>query len=169
LPPELATRISTYRMHKVEVLKTLYHLLGRGTGDPYRKTTGEDTASGALSWMHNGTTQVEVKASELKVSTAEFNGVQARLLDELNREQAGIREALAEYFRNSNQSTGHKSINDLLKEFETAREKQEIWDKYRDYQTAVLMPGLSPEQRRLLFEAGVEKLSLPLPGGEIVP
>jgi hypothetical protein len=29
------------------------------------------------------------------------------------------------------------------------------------------MPGLSPEQRRLLFDAAVEKLALPLPGGEV--
>ena len=28
------------------------------------------------------------------------------------------------------------------------------------------MPGLSPEQRRLLFDAAVEELALPLPGGE---
>jgi hypothetical protein len=28
------------------------------------------------------------------------------------------------------------------------------------------MPGLTPGQRRLLFEAGVEQLDLPLPAGE---
>ena len=45
------------------------------------------------------------------------------------------------------------------------QQQQEIWDKYRDYQTAVLLPGLSPEQRRLLFGAAVEQLALPLPAG----
>jgi hypothetical protein len=43
-----------------------------------------------------------------------------------------------------------------------------MWDKYRDYQAAVLMPGLSAGQRRLLFDAAVEQLDLPLPSGEKV-
>jgi hypothetical protein len=60
-----------------------------------------------------------------------------------------------------------KSINDLLEEFENSRQEQEVWERYRDYQTAVLLPGLSPEQRRLLFAAAVEKLALPLPAGEV--
>ena len=29
------------------------------------------------------------------------------------------------------------------------------------------MPGLSPEQRRLLYDAAIEELALPLPGGEV--
>ena len=47
--------------------------------------------------------------------------------------------------------------------------KQETWQNYGEYQTAVFQPGLSPEQRRLLFDAAIEKLSLPLPGGERIP
>jgi hypothetical protein len=34
---------------------------------------------------------------------------------------------------------------------------------------AVFEPGLSPEQRRLLFQAGVAALNLPLPGPEEQP
>ena len=40
-----------------------------------------------------------------------------------------------------------------------------FWD-YRDYQTAVFQPGLSPEQRRLLFDGALQKLALPLPDGQ---
>jgi hypothetical protein len=38
-----------------------------------------------------------------------------------------------------------------------------FWE-YRDYQNAVIQPGLSAEQRRLLFESALIKLDLPLPG-----
>lgn len=40
---------------------------------------------------------------------------------------------------------------------------------YRDYHAAVFQPGLSPEQRRLLFDWVVEQLALPLPRGELQP
>jgi hypothetical protein len=35
---------------------------------------------------------------------------------------------------------------------------QESWRRYADYRTAVLMPGLSPAQRRLLFNAAIRDL-----------
>jgi hypothetical protein len=38
-----------------------------------------------------------------------------------------------------------------------------------EYHTAVFEPGLSPEQRRLLFGAAVRRMELPLPGGERQP
>jgi uncharacterized membrane protein len=40
---------------------------------------------------------------------------------------------------------------------------------FSEYRTAVFTPGLSPEQRRLLFDGVVERLDLPLPHGELQP
>jgi hypothetical protein len=48
----------------------------------------------------------------------------------------------------------------------TARENE---NAYRHYRVAVFQPGLSPEQRRLLFDGVVENLQLPLPRGELQP
>ena len=45
----------------------------------------------------------------------------------------------------------------------------EIWRNYRDYQIAVLQPGLSPEQRRLLFDAALEKIALTNPDAASAP
>ena len=42
-------------------------------------------------------------------------------------------------------------------------------DAYRDYRAAVFEPGLSPEQRRLLFGSAVRDLNLSLPSGELQP
>jgi hypothetical protein len=46
---------------------------------------------------------------------------------------------------------------------------RETESTYRDYRIAVFQPGLSPEQRRLLFDWVVEQLALPLPRGELQP
>ncbi|MEO6244299.1 MAG: hypothetical protein ABIQ12_02585 [Opitutaceae bacterium] len=40
---------------------------------------------------------------------------------------------------------------------------------YHDYKIAVFQPGLSPAQRRLLFDSVVERLDLPLPRAELQP
>jgi len=40
---------------------------------------------------------------------------------------------------------------------------------YKDYRTAMLEPGLSPAQRRLLFGAALVGLAQPLPPGEPMP
>ncbi len=49
--------------------------------------------------------------------------------------------------------------------FFTALEQRERLQRYAEYEIAVLEPGLSPEQRRLLFSAALAHLDLPLPGG----
>ena len=40
---------------------------------------------------------------------------------------------------------------------------------FSEYKMAVFEPGLSPEVRRLLFDAVVERLELPLPRGDLQP
>ena len=47
--------------------------------------------------------------------------------------------------------------------------RQENAEGYRDYRAAVFEPGLSPEQRRLLLGGALQKLELPLLGGELQP
>lgn len=46
-----------------------------------------------------------------------------------------------------------KDIDRLAAEFDRSYKKQEAWNRYRDYHAAVLVPGLSPELRRLLYRA----------------
>ncbi len=47
--------------------------------------------------------------------------------------------------------------------------QQENTEGYRDYRVAVFEPGLSPEQRRILLGGALQKLDLPLAGGELQP
>lgn len=144
LPPELEARISTYREHKLELLKVLQAMLA--APDSPARSSG--------------------KPSRVQEQVETFNRENAARFAALKTERNGIRETLAESMRALGTARDQKSINDLLEEFENSRQQQEVWDRYRDYQAAVLMPGLSPEQRRLLFDAAVEELALPLPGGE---
>jgi hypothetical protein len=171
LPPELASRISDYRRHKLELLKTLRTLLVAPTprveGNRVPQTAApSDVNPGTLAWMHDGSTSTEIQTNGLRVSVAEFDHRQNELIAALNKEEAGIRESLSAYVRSAGGPQDRKSVNDLLKDFENARQRQEIWDRYRDYQTAVLLPGLSAGQRRLIFDAAIERLALPLPVGE---
>jgi hypothetical protein len=57
----------------------------------------------------------------------------------------------------------------LLRNFATQFSQQETWQRYRDYDTAVYEPGLSPEQRRLLYADALVQLDLPLPRGSKNP
>ena len=61
----------------------------------------------------------------------------------------------------------------LLRAYSLAMEKFDTYGReeviYRGYRTAMLMPGLSPEQRRLLFGAARVGLAQPLPLGELFP
>ncbi len=145
LPAELAGRISTYRSHKLELLKTL------------RAVLMEPPA----------TARPRVEAISMQEQVAAINREHAAQFAQLKAENEAIRDALTAYVRRGHGAADRKSIDDLLEEFENARQAQEVWDRYRDYQLAVLLPGLSPEQRRLLFDAAVEGLALPLPPGEI--
>jgi hypothetical protein len=173
LPQDLSARIAAYRAHKVELLKTLRAMLASPTpttrpGPPAAQAKAEDSDSGVLAWLHDGTTASEIQPANLKVSQEEFQRMQGELIAEINREEAGIRKSLADYVREAKGPSDRKSINDLLRDFEEAREREESWESYRDYQAAVLMPGLSAAQRQLMFDAGVVELNLPLPTGEKV-
>lgn len=173
LPPELTARIYAYRTHKVELLRKLRSMLASPTPTLSAEQAAQgpaapDPVAGALAWMHDGSSRTEVQSTELRVSVGEFDRLQSELIEALNKEENEIREQLAAYARSTNGPSDRKSINDLLRDFEDARQRQEIWDKYRDYQSAVLTPGLSAGQRRLLFDAAVEQLDLPLPAGDPV-
>jgi hypothetical protein len=64
---------------------------------------------------------------------------------------------------------GPTGMNSLVKELAVQLSRLELFQRYRDYETAVLEPGLSPEQRRLLFSAALVQLDLPLPPGSRDP
>jgi hypothetical protein len=65
--------------------------------------------------------------------------------------------------------TEAQAIDRALANAMRAAAVKEDENAYREYRIAVLMPGLSPDQRMLLFDAAVTGLALPLPRGELQP
>ena len=88
-----------------------------------------------------------------------------RGLADLVNETAAIRTEAAEALGNPSAATVDAALV-------TARSLAAIKDSedgYREYRLAVFEPGMSPEQRRLLFSGAVEKLDVPLLRGEFQP
>ena len=56
----------------------------------------------------------------------------------------------------------------LLKSLADQFSRQEAWQRYRDYDTALFEPGLSPEQRRLLFADAVAYVAQAARAGSMV-
>ena len=83
------------------------------------------------------------------------------LINETNAIRAAIGQALG--------TTKAGAIDQALTAATRVATAKETHDLYRDYRVAVFQPGLSAEQRRLLFDRVVERLELPLPRAEFQP
>lgn len=105
--------------------------------------------------------QVEAISAELEAIAAIYD----RAFVELVNEQSVIRQEVAETIGRQDSP----SITAALTEAIQANALDETSSSYADYRTAVFQTGLSPAQRRLLFDAAIEQLGLPLPRGEMQP
>jgi hypothetical protein len=147
LPPALEERIATYRQGKLELQKALLARVKTMTGS-------DDSGSPAP----DGRTQQAIAA---------FTRENAATYAALEKEKEGIRTDLAR-IASSDRSGGAgsgQSADRLLRDFSASFQQYEQWRLYYAYRIAAYEPGLSSEQRRLLFDGAIEKLALPLPGG----
>ena len=85
--------------------------------------------------------------------------------DVLVAEITTLRGEVAQSLGNAAAPAVDAALNEVAR-YSVQRENE---DGYRDYRVAVFEPGLSPEQRRLLFDGAIERLALPLPRGELQP
>ena len=143
LPAELTARIAAHRAERLALNKAL---LAR-RDEVMKSAPGADAAA---------------LAEKVRLAIADFSREHASQYATLETSGAAIRGDLARLPGASVDSAAAL----LIKFSESIQRLQNFWD-YRDYQTAVLQPGLSPEQRRLLFEGALEKLALPLPGATL--
>ena len=93
-------------------------------------------------------------------SLAAFNADQARHYADLLRMKRELVQALRERAPGLLESQ-ERPMDELLKDFVGEQFQREHWNKYWAYRKAVLEPGLSAGQRRLLFRAAVEALVAP--------
>lgn len=139
---ELKRRFPTSRIEFVK--------MGQGYGIqvvPYRKLKDEDLA----------------KANETVSQLEGFNAEQIRTYVELVKEKLAIRDTLIQSAGSIAPLMTPRIVDLILQEYTSTIAVQELWRQYQDYEAAVLQPGLSPEQRRILFDAALVKLDQQLP------
>jgi hypothetical protein len=109
----------------------------------------------------DGAQVIEKIRADLDAVAEQFGRRMADLVNEWN----AIRREAAEILG----STKPEVVDPALAAANRLALQQESEAAFRDYRTAVFEPGLSLEQRRLLFDSAVEQLNLPLPAGELQP
>jgi len=167
LPPSIAPRVRNYHLRKVALQNTLMAKLEEVKtalpDDRVEYTRVSDTYVLEIIPNRRSSSADKAKREAITESLVAFNQNQTKIYSALAREKEALRsDILREASALSAKTPSSKSIEQLLKEFAYAFQKQEAWEIYREYETAVLEPGLSPAQRELLFGAALEKLDLPL-------
>jgi hypothetical protein len=120
-----------------------------------------------LSVMVNPQDRTEAKLAPVREMLARYNEENGARMAAMEREKTAVREQLAQFVGpQGDRVDTEKAVKDLMDDANNSIERREEWMRYRDYRAAVLEPGLSPEQRRLLYSAGLEALELPLPGAD---
>jgi hypothetical protein len=102
------------------------------------------------------------RAAVVRAAVDAFHAEQAATITALNAEAEAIRGELARHAaRSGSAAHANKSMDALLREFADAFKRQQLAALYAEYRTALLEPGLSPAQRRLLFDGAIADLRLP--------
>jgi hypothetical protein len=175
LPPLLAYRVANVMRDRAELEREATSRADQVIGRRYEIDVrvraayrfDETGMKVAVVPVRNPTTNSPKEESEILAKVqAELIAIAddfGRRLAQLLNEQEAIRREAAEFIHD----TKRDHVDAALFRANRLAIVKENEDAYRDYRIAVFEPGLSPEQRRLLFDRAVERLNLPLPRGEI--
>lgn len=167
-PPAVAERIESYLEQQKRLQSDVMQVLAQiQTIADLEQVNVAPRANGRFEIrlaVRHGPRQAE-QMERVKEHVNDFNTAQGKRLNEIDQELATIRQMLAWLQGEGEGEHADKEAARALEAYFTALEHKERMEKYRDYETAVLEPGLSPSQRRLLYSAALNQLSLPLPAG----
>lgn len=162
LPPALNARAAAALARKAEIQRELRSFVALITQQLPSRRVGIAPAEYAL--------QIEVKPESAAVRPGEpagwrddlvaFNARLARSYAELATEMDAVRSEVKAY-AHSQAPARERNIARLTSDFSHSFEVQERWARYHDYHAAVLMPGLTPAIRRVLFKAALADLLAP--------
>jgi hypothetical protein len=173
LPADLAGRIDAFKADQRALLAAFNEVLRRAArpiGLP--PNLGRMTSDERLQRIRE---QAQVGTDARRNAVAAFQLESAATIAALNQRFQKIRSDLAAVAaRTTDPRTGRTMTPEaLLAAYNVAMARFEAIGReeamYVNYRFAMLQPGLSPAQRRLLFGAAHAGLALPLPGGEVVP
>jgi hypothetical protein len=100
------------------------------------------------------------------IAMIRFNREQSPRYDALRKEYKEIKDLIAEHLAEKGIDSKVKSPGAVLRQLETSLRNSETWPSFQDAYAAIFQVGLSAEQRRLLHDASIEDLKIPLPRGE---
>lgn len=150
LPAELTKRVGSFYARKVQVRRELLAELRK-----LRSEYPGASFSFNITEHGDGLAIVQTGADgKAAAAVAEFNASQAGQYSQFVQESESLRREIEQYLRH-NPSQVNRSVDQLAADFVRAYEAQGQMDRYREYSRAVLEPGLSPDQRRLLFNAAL--------------
>lgn len=173
VPPALLARINQYMSDRQEFIQDFNQALKAATEmvpppPPDGKLSADERVQLARQRNEERAALREQVAQQFQLHSRErFDRMRA----EFEQIQISLKLVAAAQF---DAETG-KPLNPdtLLRVYSIAMDKFDAFGReeviYRGYRTAMLMPGLSPEQRRLLFGAALVGLAQPLPLGELFP
>ncbi len=172
LPPTLADRLIDYLEQRVTMRKDTVAMV-RDLQDitPIERIafTRNEEGQNVMRIMLSPGRRDEEALAAVNVRMADFTTNHERLQVKRAEELASIRENLLWLNGGTEDETAQRNVDRLIEEFTEAYNERRLWEQYREYHLAVLEPGLSPEQRRLIYDASLVKLDMPLPGGLLQP
>jgi hypothetical protein len=174
LPSALAGRLVIYhegRRKLQEAMRTTLQEIGRilpPTDFTVSQSSTEPSREFSLSLEFARTVSSEKRRQVLQ-TIDRFNREHRDEVATLQQQQLALRAAMTEFIATHPEAARGKSVDSLLQDNMAASIETGIRPLYETYRVAVLQPGLSPEQRRLLFDAALRQLDLPLPAGELQP
>jgi hypothetical protein len=110
--------------------------------------------------------QSEANLRAMRERIAAFNQECQPHYDAMQKEQDEILAALARHLESQPAGLHGLSPAEALKKCEATLQEVAAWEQCSEYFTALFEPGMSLEQRRLLFDGAIESLALPLPPAE---
>ncbi len=166
LPAPLLKRISAYMAQKnawqKEMMEKLNVLRTQFPDDRVEFSRLDGAPSIQIVPNRRAKADTTAKRDAAITELATFNAGQRKDYVALAREKEQLTTEITQVATSLIGRQSAKTIDQQLAVFDHALRQQETWLRYSDYEFAVLQPGLSPEQRRLLFGAALEKLDLPL-------
>lgn len=150
LPGALEQRVALYLRDKNELQRVAQEKLAAALAEFDRNESARSTER-----------RPTRRATVVRAAIDAFHADSAVRIAALNAEAETIRGLLVRHTANREEAAAGKSIDVLLREFADAFKQQQLASLYADYRAAVLEPGLSPPQRRLLLAGAVADLKLP--------
>lgn len=158
LPPELAARIEAYRAEQ--------EALRRELADHMRRAVRHMIVPDAYAANPSMNAWRQARLAAIAQAREEFQRDHADRIAALRQQIHALRMAIEAWAGPGTASASTAGNSSFLAEFFARRGEQQ---GRHDYHVAVFQPGLSPAQRRLLLDAAIVALNLPLPGPEEQP